>query len=224
MRSRVILHSALSLDGRLTRFPVDLRIYYELAARWEEDITLAGCDTLLAGLSETEIEPEDASAFEPKPPDPDDQRPLLAVPDSRGRLRAWHYLKKQPYWRGMIALCSESTPREYLHHLEERHIQTVIAGGDHVDLAQALQELSSRFQARVIRVDSGGTLNGLLLRAGLVDEISVLLHPALVGTAGSVPFLLTPEDEPLGESISLETRHIEELDNGLVWLRFDVKR
>ena len=34
-----------------------------------------------------------------------------------------------------------------------------------------------------MRVDSGGALNGALLRAGLVDEISLLVHPVLVGDA-----------------------------------------
>ena len=34
-----------------------------------------------------------------------------------------------------------------------------------------------------MRVDSGGALNGALLRAGLVDELSLLVHPVLVGDA-----------------------------------------
>ncbi len=34
---------------------------------------------------------------------------------------------------------------------------------------------------KTVRVDSGGKLNGELLRLGLVDEISLLVHPYLVG-------------------------------------------
>jgi hypothetical protein len=30
-----------------------------------------------------------------------------------------------------------------------------------------------------VRVDSGGTLNAALLRAGVVDEVSLMIHPAL---------------------------------------------
>jgi 2,5-diamino-6-(ribosylamino)-4(3H)-pyrimidinone 5'-phosphate reductase len=53
MRPRVILHNAVSLDGRVTGFFVDLGIYYRLASHWGEDVTLAGCDTLLApGLAQ----------------------------------------------------------------------------------------------------------------------------------------------------------------------------
>ncbi|MEO0648282.1 MAG: dihydrofolate reductase family protein [Cyanobacteria bacterium J06650_10] len=32
-----------------------------------------------------------------------------------------------------------------------------------------------------VQVDSGGTLNGVLLRQELVDEINLLIHPYLVG-------------------------------------------
>lgn len=34
---------------------------------------------------------------------------------------------------------------------------------------------------RNVRTDSDGTINGVLLRQGLVDEMSMLLHPAIVG-------------------------------------------
>jgi 2,5-diamino-6-(ribosylamino)-4(3H)-pyrimidinone 5'-phosphate reductase len=51
MRPNVILHNALSLDGRITGFPVDLGLYYQVASSWKEDVTLAGCDTLLAAWS-----------------------------------------------------------------------------------------------------------------------------------------------------------------------------
>ena len=37
---------------------------------------------------------------------------------------------------------------------------------------------------RNVRVDSGGALNGALLRAGLVDEVSLLVHPRIVGGDG----------------------------------------
>jgi hypothetical protein len=44
MLPRVILHSAVSLDGKIDGFPVDLNQNYELATTWKEDATLAGSD------------------------------------------------------------------------------------------------------------------------------------------------------------------------------------
>ena len=56
------------------------------------------------------------------------------------------------------------------------HWRDAVAGA--LDLPAALAGFEG-----VVRVDSGGALNGALLRAGLVDEISLLVHPVLVGDA-----------------------------------------
>jgi 2,5-diamino-6-(ribosylamino)-4(3H)-pyrimidinone 5'-phosphate reductase len=80
-----------------------------------------------------------------------------------------------------VALCSKSTSQDYIQYLKDRHIDSLITGDDHVDLKMALEELYSRYAIKLIRVDSGGTLNGLLLRQGLVNEVSILIYPSLVG-------------------------------------------
>ena len=41
--------------------------------------------------------------------------------------------------------------------------------------------LGRDFDAKTILVDAGPTLNGILIERGLVDKISLLLHPFLVG-------------------------------------------
>lgn len=225
MLPRVILHNAISLDGRIDGFPVDLYQYYELAATWKEDATLAGSDTFLKAASEAPT--EDQSAFLPHKIDPNDRRPLLAIPDSRGRIRTWHYLRSLPYWRGFVALCSQSTPQEYLHYLKERHIDCIIAGEDHVDLRAALQKMNSRYGVRVVRVDAGGTLNGLLLRQGLVAEVSLLIYPSLVGgekQSGIFIAPILPVDPLAGLSnvISLKLIQMEQLKGEIVWLRYEV--
>jgi len=228
MLPRVILHSAVSLDGRIDGFPIDLFQYYELAASWKEDATLAGSDTFLKAASEAP--PEDESAFLPPKKDPNDNRALLAIPDSRGRIRTWHYLRSLPYWRHFVALCSKSTPQEYLHYLKERHIDFIIAGQDHVDLRAALEELNTRFGVKVVRVDAGGTLNGQLLRKGLVNEVSLLIYPSLVGGERQSNIFRAPDlpaiADPLTGSegiIALKLMHMERLNGNIIWLRYEVK-
>jgi 2,5-diamino-6-(ribosylamino)-4(3H)-pyrimidinone 5'-phosphate reductase len=83
--------------------------------------------------------------------------------------------------------------------LKQKGIRTIKAGGEHVDYKQALEELSSQFAITTVRVDSGGTLNGVLLRAGLVDEVHLLVHPALVGETSKKTFFRDTSAEQAGE-------------------------
>lgn len=64
---------------------------------------------------------------------------------------------------------------EYIGYLEREGIDAIVTGEERVDLRAALEELADRYGVRTVRMDSGGTLNAALLRAGLVDELSVLV-------------------------------------------------
>ena len=223
MLPKVILHNAVSVDGRMDWITPDLGLFYELAGRWQEDATLAGCDTLLQGLAE---EPESTANDESKAVgNSNDDRPLLVVPDSRGRLRQWDRIRRWPYWRRGVVLCSRTTPQAHLQYLESESIDYILAGDDHVDLRTALEELSSRYGVRAVRVDAGGTLNGALLRAGLVDEVSVLVLNCLIG--GSTPrhtVFCAPDLTSADDVVNLRLAQMENVREDIVWLRYEVRK
>ena len=222
---RVILHNAVSADGRVDWFPADIALFYELAATWHEDATLAGSGTILASGGSA----EDPAAPAATPPERaaahvgDDRRPILAVVDSRGQVKGWRTLLGAGYWRAGVALCSATTSAAHLAWLAERGVDRIVSGADRVDLAAALGELASRFGVRTVRVDSGGTLNGELLRLGLVDEISLLVHPYLVG--GSSPASMFQAVNLVHEVgvLQLELLQSRKVKQGMVWLRYAVK-
>lgn len=222
MLPRVVLFNAVSLDGRTGGFIVDQGQFYGLAASWKEDATLAGAETILKACQEAPSENE--RAFEPpdRGRDPNDPRPLLVVPDSRGRVRSWHFLKAWPYWRGFISLCSRSTPQEHLDYLKARHIDCIIVGDDHSDLKAALEELNGRYGVKVVRADSGGVLNGVLLSQGLVDEVSVLIYPSLVGGTSESTIFRAPELASPEGAVPLRLTHMERVKGDAVWLRYGV--
>jgi 2,5-diamino-6-(ribosylamino)-4(3H)-pyrimidinone 5'-phosphate reductase len=222
MLPRVVLHNSVSVDGRVDGFIPDIGLHYEMASHWKADVHLAGSNTILSQGGE--VSAEDEETFQPAERDPDDPRSLLAIPDSRGRVRIWHTLRRSGYWRDVMALCSKTTPRTYLDYLKERRIDYIIAGDDHVDMRSALEELSARYGAKTVLLDSGGTLNGILLRAGLVDEVSVLIHPCLVGgtTPGSI--FRAPDPTAPGGEVKLRLTHVEKVKEDLVWLRYEVVR
>ncbi|HEY3448876.1 MAG TPA: RibD family protein [Myxococcales bacterium] len=221
-RPYVILHNAVSLDGRIDGFGLDLAQFYGLAACFEEDASLAGSKTM---FDPSQPVPEETPADRaPRPPPaPDDRRPLLVVPDSRGKVRNWHVLRQAGHWRDFVSLCSERTPRRHLDYLNERGIHVVVAGKDRVDFQQALPALRGRFGVKRVRVDSGGILNGVLLRQGLVDEVSVLVYPVIVGGAPARSIFQALEPSaPARLADTLHLDSVQALENGVAWLRYRV--
>ena len=73
-------------------------------------------------------------------------------------------------------------------------------------------------------VDSGGTLNGALLHAGLVDEVSILLDPTLIGGTTPSSLYVAPDLPSEEGGIRLRPTHVETLRGGNVWLRYEVVR
>jgi 2,5-diamino-6-(ribosylamino)-4(3H)-pyrimidinone 5'-phosphate reductase len=220
MLPKVIIHNAVSLDGRITGFDVDLELYYEIATGFGEDATLVGSGTMLTSGDEIPEETEE-DIKKPKPK-PDDDRSILAIPDSKGRVRIWHALRRWPYWRDHVALITKNTPKDYIEYLEKRSIDYIVAGSDKVDLKTALERLNARFGVKLVRVDSGGTLNGVLLRAGLVDEVSILLHHTLVGRKNTISVFKDDGQTSDEGVIKLKLLKFEKLKDDIVWLRYEV--
>lgn len=225
MLPAVILHTATSLDGRITHFPADLEQYYTLAAQWNPDAVLFGSETILSALRENpmlEVPPEHEELFTPPKDAPSDPRPLLVIADSRGRVRCWDAIRKWPYMRDVLALCSGATPQEYLDYLAERRIQTVITGALHIDMRAALDALNHKFGVRSVRADSGGTLNSVLLETGCVREVSVLIHPFLAGGSPG-PTMFDPERAGIaGLQVPLKLEQVETLSRGIIRARYSV--
>jgi 2,5-diamino-6-(ribosylamino)-4(3H)-pyrimidinone 5'-phosphate reductase len=226
MLPKVILHTATSLDGRITNFPANLELYYGLAAQWNPDAILFGSETVLAAAREDpslEVPPEHEEMFTPPKDVNDDPRPLLVIADSRGRVRCWDKIRKWPYMRDVLALCSSATPQEYLGYLKDRRIGTIVAGDNRIDMRDALEVLNREYGVNVLRVDSGGTLNSVLLHAGLVSEVSVLIHPFIAGGKAD-PSLSDPLKAGIAElQVPLRLQSTEVVGDGIVWVRYSVQ-
>ncbi len=205
-RPYVVAHVAVSVEGATDGFRPDLGRFYALARTFSEGLTLVGSDTILAQ--------EQALAAAPGPgPAPDG--PLLAVVDGKGRVREWEALRNAGHWAGVVALHAEATPPRPAG----RAVPEIVVGADRVDLAAALRTFARR-GVEVVRVDSGGSLIGALAGRGLLDEVSLLVHPELAGSRGTRRWhgVGPPPTGPV-DLIANET-----LDGGLVWLRYRLQK
>ena len=199
MRPHVVAQLAVSLDGVTSGFDVDLARFYALATLWQEDVTLVGADTILAQ--------ETAVRAAPRPGLRADG-PLLAVVDSRARVREWEALRQLGYWSDVLALYADQTPARP----PDATTRELVTGYEQVDLAEALDVLGDR-GVQTVRVDSDGALINALLDLDLLDELALLVHPVLIGIG-----------RPWCDTRRLPLRHAdtEVFEGGVVWLRYCV--
>lgn len=81
--------------------------------------------------------------------------------------------------RTLVGVTS-GTPRSYVGWLEERGVETILCGdGERCDLRALLEGLAARGIVDVV-CEGGGTLNGALLAAGLVDRVYLIVMPVVL--------------------------------------------
>lgn len=113
----------------------------------------------------------------------------------------------------------------YLRELREDGVSYLFAGPDGRNLQLALGTLGRDFGLETLLLEGGGRINGAFLKAGLIDEISVLVYPGIDGLAGvsSIFEHQGPVDDHPAAGRSLRHLSTETLDGGTVWLRYKVE-
>ena len=90
-----------------------------------------------------------------------------------------------------------------------------------------LEDLSSKYNAERVTIQSGGSLNGLFLRNNLIEYVNIVIAPLLVG-GKDVPTLIDGEaisnSEELNKLKALELIECNQLDNSYIQLKYKVKR
>ncbi|MGC9394524.1 MAG: RibD family protein [Anaerolineae bacterium] len=218
MVPKIILHTEVSVDGRMDWMLDNNFLYYRMIADWKLDAMLSGSTTMLAAYPEPDT-PEMQAA---PPPEKAPGLQRLLVVDSRGRLRCWRQMQQSEWWGEVTLLCSHTTPADYVEAVKSLGVDVIVAGEDHVDLRAALEEANARYSIDVIRTDTGGILHGVLLRAGLVDEVSVLLNPCLVGGVSPRSLFVAPDLEAKSGLIPLRLLEVKNIEGDFVVLRYAV--
>jgi 2,5-diamino-6-(ribosylamino)-4(3H)-pyrimidinone 5'-phosphate reductase len=224
MLPKVIIYNAVSLDGRLTGFKADNELYSNMASYWNVDAVFMGINMLITRFGALNDDLSKDRDFIVPDVLENDKLPLLVVPDNGGKIRIWSEIFEIPFIRDILVLCSRSTPQEYLNFLEKLNIKYMIIGYDKVNLGAALEELNTQFGVKSLRVDSGGILNGALIKDDLVDEICVLIHPVIVGGMLSNSVYIDPDLTFDNENLDLKLLKMEKLKNEIIFLHYRVMR
>jgi len=221
MYPEVIIHNSVSLDYAVTGFDVDLGLHYGALAAFEPEATLVGSTTAKSGIEMfLDITQPEKEADRHRPEmRPDDRRPIGVFVDSRGMLKnLLHFYRNLEHIRDVVVLVSDATPKDYLDYLREREYPFIRCGTDRVDLKAALRELRRQFGVSRVVSDSGTDLNSVLIREGIADTISLIVHPVVSGDREKRLF------DRIGGRVALELRKAVPMEQGTVHLVYAVKR
>lgn len=111
-------------------------------------------------------------------------RPIIAVASASLSIDPHLELFTDPEYRPIV-FTTERASAQRRAALDDR-ADIVTLGPDHVDLRAAVAHLGAAGYATVLG-EGGPTLNGQLIRAGLIDEWNLTLAPMLVGGAAPRP-------------------------------------
>jgi len=210
MLPKVIVHNSISIDGSLINFEVNMPLHYRIAGNFKADMHLVGSNTAKNGvdLFLKEIPKETQDDFKK----PNKEGILWAIPDTAGKMKGLlHILRQSEYCKDVIVLISEKTSKEYISYLKERNYSYHIVGDKKCDLKKALKLLFEKYNSKTILTDTGSILSNLLIKEGLVSEISLLIHPVVVGKKAYNMFTY------IDENLKLELTKKESFENGYVW-------
>ncbi|UCE08137.1 MAG: dihydrofolate reductase family protein [bacterium] len=218
MLPKIVIHNSISIDGSLTNFEPNMGLHYQIAGNYKPDIHLIGSNTIKTGIEMygTGVPPEEKSDFEKQKRD--ENLPLWVIIDTKGGLKGLlHTCRRFEFCKDVIVLVSEKTPKAYLEHLEERNYDYHIVGQDQVDLKKALNLLAEKYDVKTALTDAGKILGNLLLNQGLVSEVSLLMHPVIVGNKSYNMF------GDIKENLILKLVKSEVLENEYTWLVYKVE-
>ena len=225
-RPRVICHMMASVDGRIIAdgWPMSAAERGEYEAVHETyaaDAWLVGRVTMerhfAAGVrSESEIAREYQG-----PPREDfvaaSARESFAIAvDARGKL-LWE--SGEMDGDHLVTILTERVADDYLASLRERGVSYLLAGREDLDLPLALAKIGEKLGVRTLMLEGGGGINGSMLRAGLVDEVSLLVAPVADGRVGSAALFDVGADA-VPARLALE--QVERRAGDVLWLRFRV--
>jgi 2,5-diamino-6-(ribosylamino)-4(3H)-pyrimidinone 5'-phosphate reductase len=226
-RPRVICHMMTSLDGRIVtdgwpQSPEGRKQYEIVHGTYEPDGWLCGRVTMqLHFASGVRDEADVARDYSGPPRDdfvaPGDHESFAFALDPRGRL-LWE--SGEIEGDHVVAILSERVSDDYLSTLRERGVSYLLAGSGDVDLPLALERIGERFGVRTLMLEGGGGINGSMLRAGLVDEVSVLVAPVVDGRVGTASLFDVEGDGVAPRRLALEA--VERRADDVLWMRYRV--
>lgn len=141
--------------------------------------------------------------------------------DRQGRM-AWtrNYFEYGGKKSRVIEVVTTQASPAYLAFLQSMEIPYIIGGDQELNLDLVLKVLKD-YGIEAISLAGGAIIDGAFLKAGLVDEISVVVTPFVSGD-NAVPGIFNTNGQFVNQQFKIET--MQALADGGVYLRYVAKR
>jgi riboflavin biosynthesis pyrimidine reductase len=145
-------------------------------------------------------------------------KPYAIALDPNGKL---HFAKSDVGGDHVVVLLGRDVPDSHLAELAGDGISYLVSDGPEIDLAIALETLHGHLAIERLALEGGGGINGSFLAARLVDELIVIISPAVDGRTDSRTIVEAGEAGLIGR-VKLSLRTCETLTHGAVRLTYSV--
>ncbi len=226
MKPYIICHMASSVDGKIDGAALSSVMaegeYEATGAKLKGDAWICGRTTMQQHFAERK--PFVSASKRPAGP-----RPVFVAQRAKSYAISVDRLGKLRWSSGdldgdhLICVVSQQAPEDYLELLREKGISYVVSGKSSVDLKKAVDQLGKYFGIRTLLLEGGGHINGGFLQAGLVDEVSLLVVPAIDGRH-EIPAVFDGLGPSKKKAVSLRLKSIQRRKRDALWLRFKVVR
>ena len=215
MRPYVILNAAMTLDGKIATATgssnisgkKDLERVHEI--RKECDGIMVGIGTVIADDPRLTVHKIDA-----KPED----NPVRVVVDSKCRTPTDARITNndaKTIIAGANEYKEEFMKSETYNELKKRGVKFFFSGDKRVDLKALMNYLHEEGIGKLM-LEGGATLNFSMIKAGLIDEISICVAPMVVGGADAKTFFDGDGFNTMDESVKLELIDYYPLDKDFI--------
>ena len=228
-RPHIICHMVTSIDGKVTgeflsrpECEKATDIYYELNREYNKN----GANGFICGRVTMESSftggwYPDLTRYEPDSHKndfiPDNLSGFYAVSfDPKGKLgwKSNKIIDEDPGYDDaqIIEVLTEQVDGRYLEYLQSMEIPYIFAGEKEIDVKIALEKLKTLMGINSILLEGGSIVNGYFERAGVIDEISLVVAP-IVADAEDKPLFM---DSTLSE---FKLKEIKQCDD-VVWMNY----
>ena len=223
MKSYVICHMLGSVDGRIKQNIWGLKDHHkyfeEPASKIKADAWLVGRKTMQEFCSKKKYKLEKTKEKIPKK---DYAAPKIAkqyavVIDPSGKC-FWDI--NMVSTEQVIEVLTEEVSSSYLAHLRSKNVSYIFGGKKELDLALVLKKLNKQFGIKRVRIDGGGHVNGSFLKAGLIDEFSLVLAPLADGTIGAPTVFEAEEGYGKRKATHFTLKSVKRIYKDFLWLRY----